>query len=436
MKKVLFISYYWPPSGKASIHWPLKIIKHLPNFGWLPVVLTVEEDTFSQKDETLTHEIHEEVNVYRAKTYEPFNLYKKFTGKEKDEQLIASETISTTNNPPRRIAHRLSIWIRMNLFIPDARIGWYFPAVKKGLDILKNEKIDAVVSVGPPHTTHLIGKKISTQYRIPHLPVFIDPWVDISYYRDFKRNKLTLKIDNHLEKSVLKNAAAVIFITETMKKDYEKKYPFMQQKSRVLYWGYSEEDFNLSPDQLSREGITQNSDKKSGEKVLVHAGNIFSYQNPLKFWRQIKNEIDSGSKIKLKFIGTVDPAIKESITEAGLDKFIEYAGFLPYKIMIEEICAADFLLVCATEPRHVPGKLFEYLRTGRPIIAFGDANEEVKEIIEGANAGIMFDYNDSGKEFFSSYSSLKTNVNSISRFERKFISSKMGKILDSLYSQD
>jgi glycosyltransferase involved in cell wall biosynthesis len=426
MKKVLFVSYYWPPSGKASIHWPLKIIKHLSNFGWLPAVLTVEEDTFSQKDETLTDEIPQEVNVYKTKSYEPFNIYKKFTRKQKDEQLVASETISTVN---KSLAHRLSIWIRMNLFIPDARVGWYFPAVKKGMDIVRDDKVDAVVSVGPPHTTHLIGKKLSTRFRIPHVPVFIDPWVDISYYRDFNRNKLTLIIDNRLEKSVLKNAAAIIFVTETMKKDYEKKYPFVKNKSKVLYWGYSEEDFSsLPPSPLPKEGEV--------EKVILHAGNLFSYQNPKLFWGQIKKEIDRGSKIKLKFIGTVDPAIKESITEAGLDRVTEYAGFLPYRRMIEEICAADFLLVCATEPRHVPGKLFEYLRAGRPIIAFGDANEEVKEIIEGANAGMMFDYNEGGEKFFAGYSSFKANINLISRFERKSISSKMGEILDLLYSQD
>jgi glycosyltransferase involved in cell wall biosynthesis len=432
MKKVLFISYYWPPSGKASIHWPLKIIKHLSYFGWLPSVLTVEEDTFSQKDKTLSDEIPQDVNVYRAKTYEPFNIYKKFTGKEKDEQLVASETISTVN---KNLAHRLSIWIRMNLFIPDARIGWYFPAVKKGMDIIRDDRVNAVVSIGPPHTTHLIGKKISTRFRIPHIPVFIDPWVDISYYRDFIRNKLTLKIDNRLEKSVLKNAAAVVSVTDTMKKDYEKKYPFVKQKLQVLYWGYSEEDFEMADGRQKMEDLSSKAQAKTEEKqktvkLIVHAGNIFSYQNPLKFWGQIKKEIDSGSKIKLKFIGTVDPAIKESIKEAGLDRVTEYAGFLPYKRMIKEICAADFLLVCATEPRHVPGKLFEYLRTGRPIIAFGDANEEVKEIIEKANAGMMFDYNESGEEFFGNYSFLKTNKDYIKRFERKEISKSFSDILN------
>jgi glycosyltransferase involved in cell wall biosynthesis len=395
-------------------------MKHLPNFGWLPVVLTVTEDTFSQKDETLIKEVPKAIKVYRAKSFEPFNIYKKLTGKEKNERLVASETISTKN---KSLAHRLSVWIRMNLFIPDARIGWYFPALKKGLDVLKNEKIDAVVSIGPPHTTHLIGKKVSAKHKLPHIPVFIDPWVDISYYRNFKRNRLTLRIDNRMEKSVLKNAAAAVFVTETMKMDYENKYAFLKSKSNVLYWGYSEEDFrSLPPSPLPKEGGV--------EKVILHAGNIFEYQNPIKFWHQIKKENDSGNKIKLKFIGTLDPVIRDSIKEAGLNEFTEYAGFLPYKKMLKEICAADFLLACATEPRHVPGKLFEYLRAGRPIIAFGDENEEVKEIIKQANAGLMFSYGESGEKFFKNYPSFKTNEEYVRRFERKEIAAMLKDILD------
>jgi len=210
MKKILFVTYYWPPSGKASLHWPLKIIKHLPSFGWQPLVLTVDEDTFTQKDETFINEIPLDVKVIRAKSYEPFDIYKRVTGKGKDEQLIASETISPKN---KGLAHRLSIWIRMNIFIPDARIGWYFPAVKAGLRLLGKEKVDTIVSIGPPHTTHLIGKKLASKFSLPHIPVFIDPWVDISYYKNFKRNSITLSIDNRLEKSVLKNAAAVVFVT-------------------------------------------------------------------------------------------------------------------------------------------------------------------------------------------------------------------------------
>ena len=421
MKKALFISYYWPPSGKASLQWPLKIIKHLISRGWQITVLTIDEDTFSQPDSSFTSEIKSGLKEIRAKTFEPFNIYKKITGKSKSEQLVVSETISTKN---KSLSHRLSIWIRMNLFIPDARIGWYFPAVKEMANQLKRESVDVIVSIGPPHTTHLIAKKLSSKFKIPFIPVFIDPWTDIAYYKNFKRNKLTLAIDNHLEKSVLKNSSANIFVTETMKKDYVKKYSFIKEKSHVLYWGYSEEDFSLPPNPLPKEGGV--------EKVIVHAGNLFSYQNPVNFWKQLKKEIDSGNHFKIKFIGTVDPEIVETINKTGLSPFTKFLGFLPYKKMLEEVCNADFLLVCATEPRHVPGKLFEYLRSGKPIIAFGDGNEEVKYILEKANAGMMFGYNESGKEIFQKSKSFKTDLDYVKNFDRENIAESLGEILKGL----
>jgi glycosyltransferase involved in cell wall biosynthesis len=417
MKKVLFITYYWPPSGKASLHWPLKIIKHLPSFGWQPSVLTVNEDKFSHKDDTFTNEISLQTKIVKAKSIEPFSIYKKLIGKSKQDQLIASETISKKK---QSFSHRLSIWIRMNLFIPDARVGWYFPAVKAGKYFLENEKVDAVVSIGPPHTAHLVGKKLSSGFNIPFIPVFIDPWVDISYYRYFKRSKLTRDLDDRLEKSVMKHASSIVFVTNTMKNDYESKYPFVTEKSQVLYWGYSEEDFSLPPAPLPKEG---------GEEVILHAGNIFDYQNPRLFWQTIKKEIEKGRKLKLVFIGTVAPEITQSISAAGIDSYTEYKGFLPYKEMLGEMKKANYLLVCATEPRHVPGKLFEYLRAGKPIIAFGDGNEEVKKILTEANAGMMFSYKESGEEFFRNFSSFRTDQKVVTKFERRKIAESFAKII-------
>ena len=419
MKKVLFITYYWPPSGKASLQWPLKIIKHLLAFDWSPSVLTVEEDSFTQKDETFLTEIPDEVKVVRAKSYEPFNVYKKIIGKGKDEQLIASETISTQN---KSLAHRLSVWIRMNLFIPDARVGWYFPAVKTGTKFLIEDKVNAIVTIGPPHTTHLVGKKLSSDFNIPHIPVFIDPWTDISYYKYLERSNIAVSIDRRLEKSVLENASAIVFVTETMKNDYVNKYPQIKDKSTILYWGYSEEDFKSLPsDPLPNEG---------GVEVILHSGNIFDHQNPKKFWSTVKNEIDNGRNLRLVFIGTVSPGIKESIKESGLERYTNFKGFLLYKQMLSEMVNADYLLVCATEPRHVPGKLFEYLRAGKPIIAFGDGNEEVKKIINDANAGMMFNYGDNGKEFFNRSKSFKTNFDNVTKFERKEITRYLSSLLN------
>ena len=418
MKKVLFITYFWPPSGKASLHWPLKVIKFLPEFGWQPSVLTVDEDTFSQKDESLLAEIDPTLNVIKTKSFEPFNIYRKFTGKGENDQLVASETISKNNTS---LTHKISIWLRMNLFIPDARIGWFFSAIPAANKILRKEKFDAIVSIGPPHTSHLVGMNLSKKNRIPHIPVFIDPWVDIAYYRDFKRSKATLAVDNHLEKSVVKNAASVVFVTKTMMEDYIGKYDFIKGKSNVLYWGYNEEDF-----------INIDTKEKSKTETLVHSGNIFDFQNPKKFWAQLKDEIDGGRKLRIKFTGTVSPGIKDEIGKNCLTAYTEFLGFLPYDQLLNELINADYLLVCATEKRHVPGKLFEYLRTGKPIIAFGDDNEEVKNILSETNAGMIFNYDQSGKEFFEKSAQLKTDLGKVKEFDRKNITQSLSEILNNI----
>ncbi|MDP4175400.1 MAG: glycosyltransferase [Bacteroidota bacterium] len=419
MKRVLFITFYWPPSGKATIHWPLKIIGHLPEFQWQPTVLTVNEDTFSAKDESLLSQISPDLEVIKTDYFDPFKYYRKLLGKDPNEPLVASETISKTN---KSLAHRLSIWIRMNLFVPDARVGWFRQGVKKGSEYLRQNKIDAVVTIGPPHSTHLIGMRLAKKFSIPFIPVLIDPWVDIVYYRDFKRNPLTLLIDNYFEKAVMKKASRVVFVTRNTLEDFSNKYPFIKDKSVVLYWGFNEESFSsIKEEQL----------KKGESKVLLHAGNIFDYQNQVQFWKTIKEEVNLGKDIRLKFIGTVGPKIKQTIEELGLSDRTEYSGFLPYDEVASEMAAASYLLVCASEKRHVPGKLFEYLRAGRPIIAFGDDNDEVKRILEQANAGMLFKYNESAKEFFEKAGSFATNKENIKQYDRKNIAESFARLLNS-----
>ncbi len=419
MKKVLFITYYWLPSGKASIHWPLAMIKYLPRFNWQPLVLTVKkEDVFSSKDENLLQQVDKNLKVIKTNSYEPFNIYKRFIGKKKKEKLIASETISKTN---KSLKHKISIWIRMNLFIPDARIGWYLPGVKEGIKLLKDEYPEAVVSIGPPHTTHLIGMKLSQYFNVDFIPVFIDPWVDIAYYRVFERSKITLAIDNYLEKKVLEKANATIFVTQTMKDNYIEKYNFIKNKSHVLYWGYNEDNFTNFK--------TINNDE---EEIIVHAGNIFDFQNIPAFWKRIKKEIERGRNITLHFIGSVSPGIRKAIEEAKLENYTKYLGFLPYNKMIEELNKATYLLVCVTEKRHIPGKLFEYLRAFKPIIAFGDDNEEVKNIITEANAGMIFNYNDDAAEFFGKTGTFNTDLSKIKKYDREHIAKELAEILNQL----
>lgn len=420
MKKVLFITYFWPPSGKASLHWPLDIIRHLPKDEIEPIILTVEEESFTQKDESLLSKVDPNWKVIKSKALEPFDIYRVFIGKKKNEKLESSETISTEN---KSITHRIALWIRLNLFIPDARVGWNFTAIKAASRFIQKENIVAIVSIGPPHSSHLIGLKLSKRFKIPHIPVLIDPWVDIVYYKNLKRSFLTKKIDNRFEKSVLQNAKHIVFVNNSTEEDYQKKYDFIKNKSSVLYWGYDEEAFkDLKTGQLRKD-----------EKTIVHAGNMFAYQNPKSFWKQIKVENEKGNKIRIRFIGSVDKEILEYLDSKGLKENVQLMGFLPYHEMLKEILQADMLLVCSTEPRHVPGKLFEALRTGNPIIAFGDNNEEVKKIIEDANAGMMFRYDESGSEFLQVLDKIKPDQTFVKKYDRAEISQMFWLILKKLF---
>lgn len=415
MKNILFISYFWPPSGKASLHWPLFVIKHLPKFGCRPYVVTADGDSFSHRDESLLKEIDPSLVVVKTPANEPFNLYRKFLGKGSDSPLIASETISMENQDWK---HRAAIWIRMNLFVPDARVGWNISAARGAETILAKHSIDAIVSIGPPHSSHLIGKRLSIKHSIPHIPVLIDPWVDIIYYRGFKRSRPTLYLDNYFERTTLDHAHRIVFVTGSTKEDYTRKYPAIEDKSHVLYWGYNEENFRT----VKKSG-------GSGTKIILHAGNIFDYQNPRGLWANIISEINAGQKLRLRFIGTVGPLIKRSIDEAGLTPFTEYKGFLPYNEVVQEMMNADYLLVCATEKRHVPGKLFEYIRTGNPIIAFGDDNAEVEGIMKSTNAGMLLPYSYDTLDIFRRLSTIHPDPTASLQYSRENIAEQLAKIL-------
>ena len=428
VKRVLFISYYWPPSGKASLHWPLNITRHLPEFGWEPIILTVENESFTVKDESLLKEVRPDLKVIKTRAFEVFNVYRRFMGKKKHEPLSVSETMSTEN---KGLRHRLSLWIRMNLFVPDARIGWYCSAVRGGkrlINSLKNETghpkpVQAIISIGTPHSTHLIGKKLAQIFDIPHLPFFSDPWTSISYYRHFKRNFLAERLDNYFEKSVLKNARKVIFVTQNTRDEYIRKYNFLKDRTDVLYWGYNEADF-ARLDESSKNTVEP--------QILLHAGNLFDYQNPVNFWQTIRKRIDFGSTMTLRFTGTVGSEIRKSIKENGLSDYCEYLGFLPYSQLLKELSAADYLLVCPYDSRHIPGKLFEYLRIGKPIIAFCDNNTEINNILKETRAGMLFPYNSSGSEFFKRLNELKTDIAKVKRFDRYNISKELSIILDNV----
>ena len=422
MKRVLIITYYWPPSGKASLHWPVAITKHLPKFGWQPIIFTVKNEGFTQKDFSLVNIIDPNLKVIKTSVIEVFNFYKKFLGKSKSENLSVSEVMSLEN---AGIKQKISLWIRMNIFVPDARVTWYPFAIKYGKKLIKEylnkNKLDAIISIGTPHSTHLIGSKLAKYFNTKHIPFFSDPWTTISYYDKFKRNKIAEKLDKYLERKILLNSYRTLFVTKSTAAEYETLYPFLRNKTDVLYWGYSEEDFKEfdSMIHINRD-----------EKTIIHSGNLFDYQNPTKFWQTVKKQIENGNKLKIKFTGTVGKSIVNSIKEIGLEKYTEYLGFLSYKELLIQLKNADYFLACAYNKKHIPGKIFEYLRMGKPIIAFCDDNEELKNILHASNAGLLFKYDETGEQFFNQSGKFHTNLNFVKKFERENITKQLVEILN------
>jgi len=421
LKKVLIISYYWPPSGKASLHWPVAITKHLPKYGWEPIILTVEKEDFTKKDFSLVSKIDSKLKVIKTPVFEVFKLYKRFIGKNTNDSLSVSEVMRVEGTG---IKQRLSMWVRMNLFVPDARITWYPTAVRHGkrnlIKYLQNSALDAIISIGTPHSTHLIGRKLAKYFNTKHIPFFSDPWTTISYYEKFKRNKLAAQLDIYFERKILENSYKAIFATQSTASEYESLYPLLNNKTNVLYWGYNESDFK-------KFDAIPNVEKN--EKVILHSGNLFDYQNPMKFWDTVKKQIDGGNKLRIVFTGTIGSSIQKSIKDAGLENYTEILGFLPYDNLLEQLKNADYFLACSYNKKHIPGKIFEYLRMGKPIIAFCDENEELRHILTSANAGMLFEYSETGEQFFNQSGKFATDSNFIKKFDREKITLQLTEIL-------
>ena len=210
MKKVLIITYYWPPSGGAGVQRWLKFVKYLRGFGWEPIVYTPENPEAPATDESLLKDIPDNLTVLRTRIWEPYSLYKNFIGQKKGETINAG-FLSEKKKPG--IAEKISVWIRGNWFIPDARKFWIKPSIIFLSQYLKNNPVHAVVSTGPPHSMHLIALGLKKQLHLPWLADFRDPWTNIDFYDKLMLTKFSNEKHKRMELEVLKNADKVVVVS-------------------------------------------------------------------------------------------------------------------------------------------------------------------------------------------------------------------------------
>ena len=384
MKRVLVITYYWPPSGGAGVQRWLKFTKYLPDFGWQPVVYTPENPEAPVEDETLFKDISPETVVVKTSIWEPYSWYKQFLGIRKEEKINAG-FISEHEKP--KLKEKISVWIRGNLFIPDARRFWINPSIRFLRNYLSENPVDAIISTGPPHSMHLIALKLKKQFNIPWIADFRDPWTEIDFYDQLRLTRRSDKRHKTQEKTVLNGADRVVVIGKTMAERFR---IVTGVSSVVIPNGFDEADFKKTH-VGSRE-----------EFSIVHVGAMNRDRNHPEFWEVvadlIREKSELTSTLKIRLVGKTDISVHQNIASNGLQDLVETKSYLPHDQIIPLLQSASILYLSINNTPNAKsirtGKLFEYLAAERPILGIGPVDGDAADVLRECHAGEMINFGD------------------------------------------
>ena len=391
MNKVLIITYYWPPSGGAGVQRWLKFSKYLPEFGWEPLILTVDPDfaAYPLTDLSLIKDLPASLKVYTTPATNYFSIYKKDTSK------IPSAGFA--NNTDNSIKGKIFRFIRGNFFLPDPRKGWNKFAVEKACELIEKEDIRNIITTSPPHSTQLIGLKIKERYpSINWVADLRDPWTDIYYYNQFYPTFISKFIDLKLEESVLKKSDKIITVGSSLKKLFSMKLKETESKTVVITNGYDEDDFS---------GIIASSPSIF---TITYVGTLSDIYPVGAFLDSLKIFKEKKTKFILRFIGTVSQNQRELIQSITGDSIPEFIPYVEHMEAIKFMYNTSVLLLII--PQHqsnksiITVKIFEYVASGKPIICIGPVDGDAAAIIEDTGHGRTFSYMDSNgmSEYLSS----------------------------------
>ncbi len=357
-------------------------------------------------------------------------MYKKLTGKKKGEKLSPG----TVTEKEASFSQKLSVWVRGNLFIPDARMFWIKPASKALNDYLKHNKVDAIVSTGPPHKPHMIALNVIKKNNIPSLADFRDPWTNIDFYDKLRLTNWADKKHKRLELEVLNKASQVVTVTWSWAEDFKR---ISDKMPMVITNGYDPEDFVKAG--------TLKLDKKF---TITHAGSLNDDRNPHSLWKalaELNKEIEGFvNDLEIKFIGQVAPVAIDELTQNGLAKNLNLIDNLPHKKVVSEIMKSQLLLLPLNDTPNidgvVPGKLYEYIGANRPIVCIGKPAGDAAKIIRETNAGSISDFHDietlteTIKTYYQDYKNGKLTVESknYEKYSRKLLAGQIAEELNKI----
>lgn len=439
MKRVLIITYYWPPTAGSGVQRWLKMSKYMPQHGWQPVIYTPENPEAGMTDESLLRDISPEAEVIKRPILEPYAVFNALTGNKGKNSGKASAG-SGAVNPINAVGHksplmRLSLWLRANVFVPDPRFLWIRPSVRFLKQYLREHPVDAIVSTGPPHSMHLIARALHRSMGIPWTADFRDPWTRIFYFKHLPLTRRSRKKYAAMELSVLREADHVVAVTDNMVRDFlEELGPGQQDKGKfhVIENGYDEADFT---------GITA-AELPAGFN-LVHTGLFSAEGNPRRLWKvlaELSRDLPGfGRDLHLTFAGKTDPEILAAVREAGLGDRLTDRGYIPHHEANRLQKAADLLLLPLREEPEaagiLTGKYFEYLAAGRPIAAFGPHGSVLERSLAATRTGRIFDWEEEAplKEYLTALYTrtlpFAPDAGAISAYTRRSLAGRYAEIL-------
>jgi hypothetical protein len=424
MKKLLIITYYWPPAGGPGVQRWLKFVKYLPEFGIDPIVYIPENPTYPLVDTNLLAEIPKEVTILKNKIIEPYAWASMFS--KNSTKKISSGIIPAQKK--QSFVQKMMLWVRGNLFIPDARVLWVKPSISYLSKYIQENDIETIITTGPPHSLHLIGLGLKQKLNVKWIADFRDPWTTIGYHKSLKLTKKSAQKHKDLEKEVMNSADELIVTSPTTKKEFE---VITSKPIHVITNGYDVERV-----------VKQSLDEKF---TLAHIGSFLSDRNPQILWQVIKElvteNVDFAADFQLKLIGATSQEVLASINEFGLDKYVNNLGYVSHQEAVEHQRKSQVLLLIEIDSEEtksiIPGKVFEYIVSERPIVAIGPKESDFAEIITGTNTGNFFIYNEKEalketlKKHYEAYkrNELKAFGIGLQQYSRKNLTEKLSKLL-------
>lgn len=424
-KKLLIITYYWPPAGGPGVQRWLKFVKYLPDFNVQPIVYVPKNPTYPIIDKHLESEVSDRAIVLKNSIFEPYQLAS-FLSKNKTKK-ISSGIIP--NQKKQSFLEKVMLWVRGNLFIPDARVFWVKPSVKYLEKYIRENEIDTIITSGPPHSLHLIGLELKQKFKLQWLADFRDPWTTIGYHKSLRLSDYAAKKHKKLESQVLNSADTIIVTSKTTKLEFQ---ALTNKPIAVITNGFDVEKVEM-----------QTLDTKFS---LAHIGSFLSERNPRILWEclvELCSEIpDFKNHLEIKLIGAVSQEVLETISAFGLNQYLNNLGYVSHAEAVAHQRKSQVLLLIEIDSEEtksiLPGKLFEYLVSERPIVAIGPKDSDFAEIITNTNTGVFFDYSEKARlkqtiqEYYTRFSegNLQSQGVGLQQYSRKNLTQQLVELLD------